>query len=105
MAKYFKNKVDSRKTISINEHLKAVDTGVKDGIFTFTGPLTVGEFCKKINKTASELIKNSFMKGKIINLNTMLNEEQIGEYCLEYGLDFKIENEVLFWNVPELNAS
>ena len=34
------------------------------------------------------------MKGVIVTLNTILNEEQIGELCLEYNLDFEIQKEI-----------
>ena len=90
-----KNKVkDSRKTINIEDHIKTVDVGIKDGVFVFTSPLSVIDLSKRLNKSPNEIIKFFFMKGNLINLNSFLNEEQIGELCLEYNLDFKIEKEV-----------
>lgn len=89
-----KNKNDTRETIKIEEQFKTVNVGVQNGVFIFTSPLTVSELAPKLQKTTNEIIKYFFMKGMMITLNTVLNEEQIGELCLEYNLDFKIEKEI-----------
>lgn len=96
-----KNKQDNRKSIDLKSQMKSVDIGVKDGVFVFTSPLTIEEFALKINKKQNEIIKHYFMLGKMVNINTVLNEEQIGELCLEYGYDFKIEKEVNVENILE----
>ncbi len=92
-------KNDTRTYINFKEHLKAVDVGVKDGVFIFTAPLTVGEFAQKINKSPSEILKYFFLKGVMLNINDVLQVEQIGELCLENNLDFKVEKEVSAENV------
>ena len=92
-------KNDTRTDINFKEHLKFVDVGVKDGVFVFTSPLTVGEFAKKINKSTAEILKYFFLKGIILNINDVLQIEQIGELCLENNLDFKIEKEINAENV------
>lgn len=89
-----KNKKDTRETIKIEEQFKSVNVGVKDGVFIFTSPLSVSKLAPKLQKTTNEIIKFFFMKGIMVTLNTVLNEEQIGELCLEYNLDFKIEKEI-----------
>lgn len=93
------NKKEQRQSIDINKQIKTVDVGVKNGVFIFTSPLSVEELAKKLEKPASEIIKFFFLKGEIISLNSILNEEQIGEICLEYGYDFQIEKEVSAENV------
>lgn len=93
------NKKEQRQSIDINKQIKTVDVGVKNGVFIFTSPLSVEELAKKLEKPASEIIKFFFLKGEIISLNSVLNEEQIGEICLEYGYDFQIEKEVSAENV------
>lgn len=93
------NKKEQRQSIDINKQIKTVDVGVKNGIFIFTSPLSVEELAKKLGKPAGEIIKFFFLKGEIISLNSVLNEEQIGEICLEYGYDFQIEKEVSAENV------
>ena len=93
------NKKEQRQSIDINKQIKTVDVGVKNGVFIFTSPLSVEELAKKLGKPAGEIIKFFFLKGEIISLNSVLNEEQIGEICLEYGYDFQIEKEVSAENV------
>lgn len=94
-----KFKKDTRDSVSIQSQLKTVDTGIKNGIFIYTAPLTLSEFANKIQKTESEIIKYFFLTGKIVNLNTMLSIDQIGELCLNYNLDFKVETEVTKENI------
>lgn len=93
------NKNENRKTIDLNKQIKSVDVGIKDGVFVFTSPLSVEELSKKLNQSTTNIIKFFFLKGEMINLNTILNEEQIAEICLEYGLDFQIEKEISAENV------
>lgn len=94
-------KEDTRKQIDIKKQLKSINTGVHDGVFVFTSPLTLGELASKINKAAADLIKYFFLKGKIVTINELLTIEQIGEICLENNLDFKIEKEIKQENVLE----
>lgn len=99
--KVVKKPQDNRQTIDLKKQIKSVDVGVKDGVFIFTSPLTIEELAPKLGKSTSEIIKYFFMKGTVTNLNTVLNEEQIGELCLEYDYDFKIEKEISAENILE----
>ncbi|MGL4947973.1 MAG: translation initiation factor IF-2 [Mycoplasma sp.] len=92
-------KPDNRTHLNIKEQLREVSTGVKDGVFVFTSPLTLGELAPKIGKSTAELIKYFFLKGKLVTINDLLTIEQIGEICLENNLDFKIEKEINAENV------
>lgn len=89
MAKPNKKKQDTRKSVDIRKQMKTIKTGVQNGVFVFTGPLTVAEFAAKLNKPATEIIKYFFMKGKAYPLNKLLTEEEMGEICLEFDLDFE----------------
>ncbi|ATG97455.1 translation initiation factor IF-2 [Mesoplasma lactucae] len=89
-AKAIKNKLKEEKT-----------TGLVDGVFVYTGPLTIAEFANKINKPVTEIVKYFFKKGMMLNQNFILNEDQIGELALEYGYDFKKENSVTKENLLE----
>ena len=71
-------KQDTRQNIDLKSQFKKVDTGIKNGVFVFSSPLTVDEFSKKINKSPSEILKHFFLQGKMLNLNALLTEEQIG---------------------------
>ncbi|WP_425288818.1 translation initiation factor IF-2 [Spiroplasma endosymbiont of Amphibalanus improvisus] len=96
----FKEKIKLQKD-NINKQLKSIDTGVKDGVFVYSSEMTIIEFADKINKNVSEPIKYFFNKGKMLNQNALLTEEQIGELCLEFDLDFKKEVEVTHENLLE----
>lgn len=89
-----KKPVDNRTNIDIKSHFKKVETGIKNGVFVFTNNLTIDEFSKKINKHNAEIIKYLFLKGINCNLNTLLDERQMGELCLEFGYDFKKEIQI-----------
>jgi translation initiation factor IF-2 len=82
-------KIDTRKNLDIKSQFKTVDTGVKNGVFIFSSPLTVEQFAIKIGKAPSEILKYFFLKGKMMNLNAMLSEEEIGELCFEFNFDFE----------------
>lgn len=89
-----KKVVDNRTNIDIKSQFKKVETGIKNGVFVFTNNLTIDEFSKKINKHSAEIIKYLFLKGINCNLNTLLDERQMGELCLEFGYDFKKEIQI-----------
>ena len=85
---------DKRQTNEeqIKDQLKSVNTELKDGIFVFTGPMTIQEFSSSINKPATEIITYYFKQGKMHNINHTLDEEAIAELAIEYGFDFKKED-------------
>ena len=62
---------------------------VNNGVFVFTKSLTVGELAKELNINASEIIKQLFLQKKLVTINNYLDDETIGEICLEFGYDFK----------------
>lgn len=90
------NKNNKRKS-NVNElkqHLNVVETKLQDGVFVFSGPLTIAEFSAKINKSSAEILTMYFKKGVMKTINTTLNEEEIAELCLNYNLDFQKEENV-----------
>ena len=95
-----KKNADNRKAIEINSLLHKVNVGVNsDNVFVFSSPLTVIDFAKSVNHPASEIIRYFLIKGQMLNINSLLTEEQIGELCLNFGLDFKKEDEVTEENI------
>ena len=64
---------------------------VNNGVFVYTSSLTVSELAKKLNVQPSDIIKKLFMQKKLVTINQYLDDETIGELCLEYGYDFKKE--------------
>ena len=90
----------------IKNQLVDIKVELKDGVFIFTGPMSVNEFAKRINKSTNEILTNLFKKGIMYTLNSILSEEEIAEICIEYGFDFQKEielNESNFMDHFEIN--
>lgn len=66
----------------------------KGGVFVFTKSITVGELAKELNVGVGDIIKKLFLKNKMVTINQYLDDETIGELCLEFGYDFKKEEVV-----------
>lgn len=75
---------------------------VNGGVFVYTGDITVAQLAKELNVPATNIIKNLFIKGKMVTLNQTLTDDLIGEICLEYGYDFKKEKVVSEENFEDL---
>ncbi|WP_338964171.1 MULTISPECIES: translation initiation factor IF-2 [unclassified Spiroplasma] len=102
-----KNNKSNKKSLAKNQRhriqsqLKTVEAHINEGVFVYAEALTIAEFAEKISKPVSEIIKYFFAKGIMLNQNTYLNEDQLGELCLEFGLDFKREKSVTHENLIE----
>ena len=96
-------KKDNRLTneFEIKKQMKEINTELKNGVFIFTGPMTIGDFAKKIHKNPTEIISIFFKKGKMFNINHVLNEEQIAQLCLDFEYDFQNEQEINASNFME----
>lgn len=64
---------------------------VHNQVFIFTKSLTVGELAKELNVNPSDIIRKLFLEKKIVTINNYLDDDTIGELCLEFGYDFKKE--------------
>jgi len=102
----FKSAANSKAPIRVK--LEAVTSIVyEEGI-------TVHQLADKINKQSSDIIKLLFLLGKIVTINTSLDEETIQLVCMEYNIEAKkevivdkdsleediVENEVLVERAP-----
>ncbi|MEA4115228.1 translation initiation factor IF-2 [Mycoplasma sp. 744] len=94
----------------IKNSLLNIKTEIKDGIFIFTNKMSVSDLAKKINVNTNDILKKFFLKGQLFTINHILEEEQIAEICLDYGLDFRKEenvdagnflNNIIFDDKPE----
>ena len=79
-----------------------VRTKVNGGVFTYTGAITVGELSKSLNIPVGDIIKVLFLQGKMITINTVLDDELIGTVCLEFGYDFEKKKIVAAENFEEV---
>ena len=90
MAKNNKNNYSSRETnVSTKVKTDRVKTKVNGGVFVYTGAISAGELAKTINVPIGDVIKFLFMQGKMVTINTILDDELIGLVCLEFGYDFQ----------------
>lgn len=83
-------------------HRKGEFAKVNGGVFVYSKPLSVAELSKAINVPAGAIIKFLFMQGKMATINQLLEDESIGEVCLEFGYDFKKEKVVAAEHFEEL---
>ena len=79
-----------------------VRTKVNGGVFTYTGAISVGELSKSLNVPVGDIIKFLFLQGKMITINTILDDELIGTVCLEFGYDFEKKKIVAAENFEEV---
>ncbi|HKM10847.1 MAG TPA: translation initiation factor IF-2 [Bacilli bacterium] len=105
--KFYPRKKNDRPTRITNIPLapktqKKETKKVNGGVFVYSGVLTVGELANELNIPVSEIIKHLFMKGQIVNINTNISDEVIGEICLQFGYDFQKEEIVEVENFENL---
>ena len=89
MGKNNNKNFDRETNISTKVKADKVRTKVNGGVFTYTGAITVGELSKTLEIPVGDIIKFLFMQGKMITINTVLDDELIGTICLEFGYDFE----------------
>lgn len=97
-----KQRVDRKVNVSTKVSSSKTSTKVNNGVFVYTGAITVGELAKTINILPSEIVKYFFLKGKMVTINALLDDEMIGTVCLEYGYDFQKKNLVEAENFENL---
>lgn len=90
--KNVKEENSRQSNISFNKNKKnQPKEKVNGGVLIYSKPLTVSELADSIGLTPSEIIKYLFLGGKMVTINTTLDDEIIGEVCLNFGYDFKKE--------------
>ena len=106
MSKKNKNFNSSRETnVSTKVSADKVKTKVNGGVFIYTGAISTGELAKAIDIPLGEIIKFLFLQGKMVTINTILDDELIGTVCLQFGYDFQKKNIVAAENFEELEIN
>lgn len=54
---------------------------------TYQEGITVGDLATKLHKNSSEIIKILFMLGKMVTINSSLDDENVELVCMEFGVD------------------
>ena len=61
---------------------------IENGVLSYIGSLTVGELATALNIRSSDIIKKYFLKGLMLTINSPLNDDLVGEICIDHGYDF-----------------
>ena len=88
--------------VSTKVNADKVKTKVNGGVFIYTGNISVSELSKSLNVPVGDIIKFLFLQGKMITINTILDDELIGTICLEFGYDFQKKKIVAAENFEEV---
>ena len=96
-------KPNNRETnVSTKVSADKMKSKVNGGVFVYTGAISTKELAEKLNIQVSDIIKFLFMQGKMITINSILDDELIGTICLEFGYDFQKQEIVEAENFEEL---
>lgn len=78
---------------------------INNGCFVYSQIPTISELAKSLNIETSQIIKYLFLnKRKMVTINQTLDEETLGEVCLEFGYDFRKEEIVAEEDFEKLNV-
>ncbi|MCQ2792238.1 MAG: translation initiation factor IF-2 [Bacilli bacterium] len=86
---------------NVKSHNKNLNK-VNNGVFVFTRSLSVAELAKQLKILPSDIIKYFFLHKKMVTINQMLDDDSIGEICLNFGYDVKKEKVVSAENFEEV---
>lgn len=88
---YKKHINKNKKTNFTNTPTKKDDVKIES--ITYYDGITVNELATKINKNSSDIIKLLFMLGKMVTINSPLDDENVELVCMEYGISTTKEEE------------
>ena len=54
---------------------------------TYSEGITVGQLAKKINRQASDIIKVLFLEGKMVTINSALDDDMVETVCISYDIE------------------
>ena len=90
--KHLNKKTKFKPTYEKKEDVKITEITYHDGI-------TVGDLANKLHKNSGDIIKILFMLGKMVTINSVLDDENIELVCMEFNVDAikeeKQEDEIL----------
>ena len=68
-----------------NTASKKKESQIKE--ITYSDGITVGQLAKKVDRNASDIIKILFMEGKMVTINSELDDDLVMAVCLEYDIE------------------
>ncbi len=81
MAKTKKTKHKQRNQELLKSQIKTVKSELIDGVLTYSSSLTVSALAEILKCRISDIVKIFFLRGQIINVGTLLDDEQIEIIC------------------------
>ena len=93
---------DRETNVSTKVNTSQTKTKVNGGVFVYRGAISTNELSKSLNIPVSDIVKFLFLQGKMITINTILDDELIGLVCLQFGYDFQKEKIVEAENFEEV---
>ena len=87
MAKQTYKKHLNKKPNKNNSFFEKRNDSKKVEAITYTDGITVGELAAKLERNASDLIKILFMLGKMVTINSSLDQENVELICMEYNVE------------------
>ena len=91
---YHSNKNNKNKNSQQNQNtdIKKGHGSVNNCVFVYSGAITVGELAKQLDIPVGTIIQELFKAGKMLTINALLDDELIGEICLNHNVDFRKED-------------
>lgn len=65
----------------------ASNQGKEVTAITYSEGITVGQLAQKCGKSASDIIKVLFMEGKMVTINSELDDDMVETVCLEFNIE------------------
>ena len=93
---------DRETNVSTKVNSSQSKSKVNGGVFVYTGAISTNELSKSLNVPVGDIVKFLFLQGKMITINTILDDELIGLICLEFGYDFQKKHIVEAENFEEV---
>lgn len=84
------NKRNNRNSRGKNNYRNDTTAVKKDMVIhkiSYSDGITVGELADKIGRQASEIIKVLFLEGKMVTINSALDDEMVQLVCISYDID------------------
>ena len=81
-----RNKGRARNTNNQQEGRVKVDYPTN---ITYFDGITVGALAERLGRNASDIIKLLFMLGKMVTINTNMDDESVQLVCMEYNVEFE----------------
>lgn len=71
--------------------VKKGDGSVNNGVFVYSGAISLDSLAKSLGLLPAVILKELFMAGKMITINSILDDELIAEICINHNFDFRKE--------------